>query len=496
MTGLRLLNPTPTLAHVEGVKSRCAWLLVLLCIALVGCKKQQETKPKETAQSAVPRPLRVAIVDDPALAAIVQRQWKARTEGELSLVELTEPELQEAKSLEADVIIYPSAWLGTLAERKLIGPLSEDTLSNPQLDQRGTFDLQRVKEVRWGDEAYAVTFGSPQFVLMYRSDLFAKHQLTPPKTWHDYETLLAQLTRESLGDSAPDDDQPWSAVAEPWGPIWASRVLLARSAAYARHPSQYSVLFELRTGEPLIAGEPFQQALTEMANVTKFNVTSPFELTPDAAKAALVSGQTAMAWCWATNASSQKPDAALPNDAAFAFAELPGGLRVYNYAEKIWDSRTNEESQRVPLLAVAGRLGSVTREARYPKDAANMLCWLSGKQWGVQIAPASQATTLYRQVHVNQPARWVDPFLTEEAAAQYAELVALTQSRGVCLLMPRIPGWMQYLSDLDQSIKAVVNGQPAKAALEQTAERWREITNQLGVEQQQAAFYRDLGLEP
>jgi ABC-type glycerol-3-phosphate transport system substrate-binding protein len=467
-----------------------------MTISSAGCRKEVEPKPPEVDERPVPRLLRVAIVEDPDLAVVIQRQWKARTEGEIELVDLAAQELNEADQLSADVVIYPSAWLGTLAERKLIEPLSNDTLNNAQLDQRGTFDLQRINEVTWGEQTYAVTFGSPQLVLMYRADLFEQLRLVPPATWQDYGELLTRLGRESLGEAAPPDDQPWSAVAEPWAPLWASRVLLARAAAYARHPSQYSTLFELRTGKPLIAGAPFQRALQELADTAKFNVKSPFELTPQDAKAALLAGHTAMAWCWASSADSQEPVESLPEGTEFGFAELPGSDRVYNYAEKIWNARSHSDSQRVPSLACAGRLGSITREARYPRDAANMLCWLSGKQWGVQIAAASPATTLYRQVHVNQAARWVDKFLPEDGAIAYANLVATAQSRGVCLVMPRVPGWMDYMTALDAAVEGAVNGQSVQSVLDKTAEQWHAITERIGIENQQAAFYRDLGLEP
>ncbi len=125
-----------------------------------------------------------------------------------------------------------------------------------------------------------------------------------------------------------------------------------------------------------------------------------------------------------------------------------------------------------------------------------MLCWLSGKQWGTLIAPASPATTLYRPVHVNQPARWVDQCLTENSATAYAKLVATTQSRGVYTVVPRVPGWTQYLAALDAAVQRAVEGESVTQVLEETADQWRAITARQGLESQRAAFHRDLGLEP
>ncbi len=326
---------------LSGKRPGLGLVSLVLMLSLTGCVKEPEPKPEpdDVDQRPVARLVRVAIVDDPDLAVVVERQWKARTDGEIEVRQIASEQLPDATRLSADVIIYPSAWLGTLAEQELIVPLSEETLENPQLDLRGTFDLQRVREVNWGQTSFAVTFGSPQLVLMYRADLFRQRGLQPPETWDEYAGLIGQLQRQTLAELAPPEDQPWSAVAEPWAAGWAARVLLARAAAYARHPSQYSLLFELRTGEPLIAGEPFQLALKELVGAAQFNVERPFDLGPAEAKDALLAGRTAMAWCWASHANGKERLLALPEDVLVGFAELPGANRVYNFAETTWDQR-------------------------------------------------------------------------------------------------------------------------------------------------------------
>ena len=60
----------------------------------------------------------------------------------------------------------------------------------------------------------------------------------------------------------------------------------------------------------------------------------------------------------------------------------------------------------------------------------------------------------------------------------------------------RIPGRDQYLLALDQAVADALAGQDARAALETAANRWREITTQLGLEKQRAAYRRSLGLAP
>ena len=70
--------------------------------------------------------------------------------------------------------------------------------------------------------------------------------------------------RAQSGSAAASDERPFSGVLEPLGPGWAGVVLLARAASYAKHPDNYSTLFDINTMEPLIAGEPFVRALEEL----------------------------------------------------------------------------------------------------------------------------------------------------------------------------------------------------------------------------------------
>ena len=238
-------------------------LLLLACamalaVGLGGCKR--DTARENTAEAKrKPSTLRVVVVGDPPLAEALELQWKARIESELKLEQMTVDQLETLKQLNADIIIYPSACLGTLVERDLIASPSADVLDGSQYRSRDVFELQRRAEVRWGDAILGFSFGSPQLLLMYRADLFEKQGLQPPSTWTEFDDVVRRLTRSELGEWAPPEGQPWSAVVQPIGEGWGGRVLLARAAAYASHPGQFSTLFDYTTMEPLITGPPFER---------------------------------------------------------------------------------------------------------------------------------------------------------------------------------------------------------------------------------------------
>jgi hypothetical protein len=159
--------------------------------------------------------------------------------------------------------------------------------------------------------------------------------------------------------------------------------------------------------------------------------------------------------------------------------------------------RREDEARRIPLLSIAGRLGSVTRESAQKRLAANLLAWLSGPKESGEIASRSNATTLFRQTHLSAPRLWADRQVDAETAAQYASLVAQTQSRAASLSNLRISGQSEYMAALDAAVRsAIAQRQSPREALRHAAVRWQEITKQLGTDRQRQAYQLSLGLDP
>ena len=469
----------------------------LILSGVIGCQKGQSPATGEGENKPQPHPVRVIVVDDARFAAALDREWKARMEDKLELKQMTVEQLESAKQLIADVVIYPSACLGAVSEHDLIAAPSASAYERAQYAQRDVFELQRNAEIRWGRQPMAFSFGSPQLVLMYRSDLFHKRQLQPPTSWREYQDVAEQLTRAELDELAPPEDQPWSAVCEPLGDGWAGKLLLARAASYASHPSQFSVLFDYTTMEPLIAGPPFVRALAELVTATRLGPADVQQLTPEAARRTIMAGQAAMALCWPSHATVADEPLELADGVELRFVQLPGATTAYNVGEKIWTPHDPEEVIHVPLLAIAGRLGSVVKNARRPREAADLLALLAGKEWSERLSPQSPYTTLFRQSQVMHPEVWTDEMLKLEASADYAAVVSATQSQPNHMCCLRIPGWRRYLAVLDQAVLAARSGQKTpQEALSAAADAWKEISNELGKDQQREAYTHSLGLEP
>ena len=461
-------------------------LSAIVCAA--GCPKPAPTTNPGPTTGAKAGPLKLLVIDDQPLGEAIAREWQSLTEGELEVQGATLGDLQKASRLPADVVVFSAGDLGLLVERDLIGPLDEKLLTSEAFDRRDIFDQVRLREIVWGNKTVAVPLGSPRLLVVYRRDVFDALGLAPPQTWKEYQALVEKLAAEG---------KPELAVTEPLAEGWAGQMLLARAAAYVTHRDQVSPLFDYQTLDPLVASPPYVRALEELVAANK-NQSGGKLATPAEAWSAVRGGQAALAITWAQSAhdaAAEKPaGASATNTPVLGFEQLPGAREVYNVSRQRWDAREADEEIHVPLLAVSGRLAAATTATADAERAQNFLVWLSGREASAAIAPASRATTLFRQSHVVSAGRF-DPALDAPTAKAYwAALARACQLQRFVSL--RLPGRGDYLAALDKAVHAALAGEkPPAEALAAAADEWRTIADKLGRSAQQRALRRELGQE-
>jgi multiple sugar transport system substrate-binding protein len=464
-----------------------AWLIALTCL---GCNSEQDAQqnPDTHPQDAK---LSLLVLDDPELADAIRRQWTERGEGELTVNEGTAKELLDATkpSINADAVIYPSGMIGQLIESNLIVPLPAKTLRDPNLAWSDILDLVRLREATWDRKAYALPLGSPQFALFYRADVWEKLELKPPTTWEQYAAAVAKLRDAAAKDSAIGFQV---ATAEPLAPNWAGQMLLARAAGYARHRNFLSVLFDLETMQPLIDGPPFVRALDELFAAAAN--PAALEWGPQDTLEQLLNGHVAAAIGSCAPGNSLERPTAEPQ-VKISVVELPGAEVSYDRQRQTWDSR-DASDVHVTLLMSSGRFASVSRRAANQQATANLLVWITGKEWSAQLAPVSSHVTLYRRQHLEKPENWITtPNFSEAVRREYADVVSQSLSRPESVLSVRLPGRDEYLVALDEAVSRVVRGEASsKDALQEAAAKWNVITDRIGRDKQKEAYRRSLGL--
>ena len=183
-------------------------LILTVWLSAVACNRstppEPVERPAENMSSA--RPVRVLVIDDQRLGQALQREWLARSEQPLEVIELSSAQvLASPTPTAAELVIYPSGLIGTLVAQGQIEPLPETALSLTEWQRDDLFELVRLQETTWAADDYAVPFGSPQLTLWYRRDILERLGVAPPTTWSEYQQLAERLAKpEAFAELVPE----------------------------------------------------------------------------------------------------------------------------------------------------------------------------------------------------------------------------------------------------------------------------------------------------
>lgn len=482
------MRRTPSASSARTTSA--AALILTLLAGLPGC--QGSANSQSSAPPLAGIALKLGVVDDPGMQAEIESlagEWNARSGSELEVLAVVLGEAPPA----VDVLIYPSSSLAELVERDRLAELPAEFVARNGLGWEEIWEPLRLGEATWGESRrLAVPLGSPVPLLVYRRDLFDAADLDPPATWEDCAPIAEKLA------AANHPHQ----FLQPLGENWRALTLLARAAPYCRHRSHYSDLFDVERMEPLIDSPPFVRALEELAAAAGSDAEKQLKQRPRDVLAALAGGEGALGIAWLEMAAPEA-DLELADGVELGVVPLPGSKAVYNASSGDWEQR--DQPQKVPLLAVSGRMGSVLKTSAHPDGAWELLAALTGKEWGPRISQASRSATglaanqraTAAPRRTDPAARWLPDHARTALSAEYgaAQQSALAASRWMYCL--RIPGRQDYLAALDQAVRAAASGKSTpQDALTQTAEAWREITEQHGRDAQRRAYQRSQGMIP
>jgi ABC-type glycerol-3-phosphate transport system substrate-binding protein len=205
----------------------------------------------------------------------------------------------------------------------------------------------------------AAPVSAPVLLCYYRKDLLDAAGLTPPKTWDDYEELVEQLPQWAPGLTA----------LEPCGPEFRAALFLARSAAFAKHPQNYSVWFDFQTGEPLFDSPAFERSLDTARKAWSKMPAEIWQDTPSDCRSALLAGKAAMVLAWEPAAGYPRKTSAGGETAsetaeplAIGVVPLPGTHEVYQNAARRWEKIGAETAYQPGFVGFTGLVMGVSAE--------------------------------------------------------------------------------------------------------------------------------------
>jgi len=486
----------PRLGSTLRWSARLRWSAVCgLALALLGCGANPPPAP--VVQPLKDVALTLAVVADAPLASAVrqvQGDWQARTGSKLRIEEV--PNLATLAKLDPppSAVLLPSSELGELARGPGVQSWSSEDLQPPDLAWDSVFFLLKDRACARGGQVEALPLGGPVLVCVGRADWLNALHRGPPRSWAEYQELAEEFSVPSRLPGAPDLGPRKFACAEPLGPGWAAETFLARAASAIVHPSNYSTLFALEDFEPLIEGPACVEALRELVETAAHGDPEQLISGPAEIWTKIREGRCGLALTWVPRRSADGPASSLSTPPLFV-VELPGRPRVYNVAQRTWETLPEGELSRVPFVGRGGTIAAVPKSAAHALGGRQLLLALTGREWGPELSAANPAAVWTRPVTPTRAEQDLPDLEESTTRAAYVETIEATWQRQTALTFPRILGRERYLAALDEAVRAAVQGHKTPArALSDCAAVWRTLTAEYGLDAQLAAYRLDLGL--
>ncbi|MDA1013442.1 MAG: hypothetical protein O3A00_03190 [Planctomycetota bacterium] len=472
-------------------------VVIALLPSLFGCDGKTDQQAESTApfegveiQIAVP----AGMGFDSRLQSVIA-EWEARTNGTAKLVEYELHPGQAVAVPSGSVLsIVP---LNTVSHRIVEGqsvvaqydaiPASQQ--SDAWLQWHDVFKGLRENVGSAGGQASIVPLSCDTLVCVFRQDLLSKAKLEPPRTWDEYDRLVQQL----------DQWAPSLVAAEPWSDDFRVTMFLARSVSYARHPDNYSVFFDIRSGRPLIDSPGFQIGLAESVAAIKRLPKACLTMSPSDCVREVVEGRAAIAIgipsLEPASADSAKRDA--KQDHVVGSCRLPGSRRVFNHSTSGWEELPRGQVNHVPLVGFSGFAAVVENTATHTQAAAarNMLRTIS-----IEGAPLPrEAVGLVRKSQMNRIANLLaasETRLHPQEIQLY--LNAVSESLNDTRLVTEIPvaGADRFKLSLREMLDQAIGDESVSVPeqLDQQVKAWTSLVSEVGQEVVRRSYRFSLGM--
>ncbi len=369
-----------------------------------------------------------------------------------------------------DMLNVVPAWMPDMIEAGVLEPLDAYVDTHGYREElQDIAPAYRDNQMTYGDHIYCLPDDGDVFLLYYRTDLFGDpdnqaafraaygYELAPPKTWDEFYDISKFYTDTGGGE------------------LYGSALILS--------PGLVHYLYEMRLRT---AGGTFFDPGTMKAQINSDIAVAVLEdmvrqldnMPPGAAGwgtievlSSWLAGQLAMQIWWPppgrwsagygvdTDALSWLPESTIAGNVGYALP--PGGH---------------------PELA-AGFALCVSSNSRHKELAYLFAQWLNSQDFSITRVMLPYAMRdPFRTSHFNSDAYkslW-------PAAADYLATLEAGAEKG--LLDLSIINTFAYEESLTRAIVAALSGQDSQTVLDQAAEEWNEITDEVGIDRQHEAY--------
>lgn len=351
----------------------------------------------------------------------------------------------------------------------------------------------------WDGKTYRVSIDGDCHTFAYRKDYFGEGSITGrdvPKTWQE----INEITKGLVGKEDPLTGLPAHGYLDPlkgWGGF-GFYFLENRAAAYTKHPSDASWLFDPDTMKPRVNNPGWVQAIQDVMDLIEAGAYPADQINADPGTTAFqqfLAGTGSMLMWWGdVGSSARTSDTSVVGDVV-GFGINPGSDRVYNANAGAWENTYNE----APNMAYIGWgvyvMATVDSDSKRQKAAWSAAAHLGGKDLSLWASAYPSGFQPYRNSHF-QYDEWEQAGYDRAYVEDYLGSNADSYNHPNAAIEPRIPGIFQYYSVAEDELAKGFAGQygSAQETADAIAAAWEKITDQIGRDSQVKLYKASLGM--
>lgn len=404
-----------------------------------------------------------------------------------------------------DAFVFAPQWMVDYIVPGYLEDLTERIETDAALEWEDIAPFFRDFSATYEGRIYTIPLDGDFHMVYYRSDLLEQEGLAPPQTWDDYLNIAKTFHGKDLnGDGEPDYG---SCVSKKRG---AQAYWFITSVAGAYLQSQgtaQGVFFDTETFEPLVNNEAFARGLEVYKETTDYAPPDELNMDVGATRALFTSGRCALTLDWGDIGTlAIDPETSTVQDKVGAIIS-PGSTQVLDRATgKLVDCDETtcpyaiNGVNHAPFAAFGGwSCGINAAVDDQVKEAAYAFCSYMNQaaQSNADVTIGKTGYNPYRTSQFLNRQAWVEAGMSPAAASNYLSAIEQSLNSPNMILDMRIPQNHRYQGIvLDTAVSQFLAGEiTTEEAMQQIYDGWEEITEELGREDQLAAYKASIGAQ-
>jgi multiple sugar transport system substrate-binding protein len=356
----------------------------------------------------------------------------------------------------------------------------------------------------YGGKIYTIPLDGDFHMGYYRTDLLEEAGLEPPKTWDEYLEVAKTFHGQDLnGDGDPDYG---SCISKKRGAQAYWFIYDIAAPMIQTQGTSQGTFFNTETMEPLIKNEAFAKALEIYDETTQYGPPDELNLDVGDTRSLFTSGRCALSIDWGDIGTlAIDPDTSIVQDKTGAMI-TPGVTEVLDWetgklvpCDETTCPYAVDGVNYAPFAAYGGWSGGINAAVDdQVKDAAYaFFSYMSQPaEANVDVTIGKTGFNPYRTSQFLNRQGWVEAGMSPKAATDYLGAIEGSLASPNMVLDLRIPQNQRYQGVvLDTAVAQFMAGEiTAEEAMDQIYTGWEEITDELGREDQLAAYRGSLGV--